>query len=396
MAAERNRALHVVSLGVDLDRDGRAPQDLLPIWRDFARLEAAASDGASLRVTIVQAAWREERRRVEGIDCHFVRESDPALRIGRKFLQRAPLRLCARVRDLAPDVVAFSGLTFPRQLRALRRALPQVPIVAQDHAMKAPRGWRRWYYRWGLQAIDAAMFCARDQADALKAIGVLPPRLPIFEVIETSSPFQPGDRRAARAATGLDGDPCLFWLGNLTPNKDPLMVLDAVARASASLPDLRFFMCFREGQLRPAVEARISGDERLRARVRLLGEIPFPGTETYLRAADFLLQGSHEEGGGWGPIEALACGATPIVTDIPSFRSITRASVAEDRAHGVLVPVGDAAAMAAAIVRLGSRLGDGDRADRRRAARQHFDQTLSFAAIGATMREAFRRAAALR
>ena len=103
-------------------------------------------------------------------------------------------------------------------------------------------------------------------------------------------------------------------------------------------------MCFRHAPLLDAVRARIAADPALASRVRLLGEIPYAEIELHYQAADFLVQASHVEGSGGALIDALACGTTPLVTDIPSFRSITA-----DGACGALVPVGNAAALAGAI-----------------------------------------------
>jgi glycosyltransferase involved in cell wall biosynthesis len=381
----RFQGLHVVVVGVDLDPLRRSSADLLSTWRDFGRFEAAVAEGGQTRVTIVQASWDDDRRDIDGLSCHFVREPLPVLTApGGRTLRLLPRRLIARVKDLAPDVVHFNGLTFPRDVRALQDALPGVAVVAQDHGFNVPPGWRRSYYRWGLANLPAVMFCAREQADELKRIDILNHRTRVFEVIEISTPFQPGDRVAARMATGIAGDPCLLWLGNLDANKDPLMVLDAVALAAAALPTLRLVMCFRYSDLIAEVRGRIATDQTLVDRVTILGEVPYPGIEAYLRAADFLVQGSHREAGGCAVIEALACGTTPLVTDIPSFRRIT----GEGR-FGALAPVGDAAALAHAIVSWSRR----DRELLRVSARQHFERTLSFRAVGAQLKEAYRQLA---
>jgi glycosyltransferase involved in cell wall biosynthesis len=224
-------------------------------------------------------------------------------------------------------------------------------------------------------------FTARAQADAFKAAGILRPELPVFEVIEGSSTFTTGDQSAARAATGLSGDPCLLWVGNLDANKDPLMVLDAVAAAVGALPNLRLHMCYRYAPLLEAVRSRIAAPA-LAGRVTLHGEIGYPQIEAHFRAADFVVQASHAEGSGYGVIEALACGTTPLVTDIPSFGRITG-----DGEFGALVPLGESGALARAIEDWSRR----DRALLRRRAREHFERSLSFEAIGRQLLSAYRQ-----
>ncbi|HUK20020.1 MAG TPA: glycosyltransferase family 4 protein [Gemmatimonadales bacterium] len=204
--------------------------------------------------------------------------------------------------------------------------------------------------------------------------------LPVFEVVEGSSPFIPGDVAAARNATGLRGDPCLLWVGNLDANKDPLLVLNAVSQFAEHSPGVRLYMCFRHGPLLANVRQRIATDPRLSNRVVLLGEIRYPVIQAHFQAADFLVQASHAEGSGYGVIEALACGTTPIVTDIPSFRRITG-----DGRRGALVPLDDVDAFAAALRDWCGR----DRAALRQQARAHFERELSFDAIGRQLRSVY-------
>lgn len=378
----RTAPLHVVVVGVDLDPQRRSPAQLLLQSRDFGRVEAAVAEDPAVRVSMVQASWRDDRLDQGGVTCHFVRETAPDLMLPglRRPLRRLPRRLIERVKVLSPDVVHFNGLTFPRDLRGLQAALPGVPFVAQDHGFHVPGHLRSAYFRWGLAKLQAVAFCAREQAEPLRRSGILDSKSSVFEVGEISSPFRPGDQGEARAATGMQGDPCLLWLGNLDTNKDPLMVLEAVATATARLPDLRLYMCFRYASLLGEVEARIAADRRLGPRVTLIGELPYSDMEAHVRSADFVIQGSHREAGGCGVIEALACGTTPLVTDIPSFRRITGGG-----RFGALVPVGDSAAMAAAIVDWSRR----DRPALRQAARCHFERELSFAAVGGQLRRTY-------
>ena len=372
----------VVVVGMYLDPRGRAPDALLGgAWRDFGRA-AAAAQRAGARMAIVQAAWEDAERDIEGVPCFFVRQAgDPLFRLpGGRRVRRRPRRLLERVAALGPDVIHYEGLVHPRGVRVLAAAFPGVPIMAQDHATKCPRGWRRWWYRCGFAPLAGVAFTARAQAQPFVAAGVLRADLPIFEVVEVSSPFTPGDQRAARSATGMEGDPCLLWVAHLDANKDPLTVLDAVAQAAPGLPGLRLHMCFQQAPLLPTVQARIANEPALSERVRLLGSVPYPLIETHYRAADFLVQASHVEGSGYAVIEAFACGTTPLVTDIPSFRRLTG-----DGEAGALVPVGDAARLADAIRDWSRR----DRSALRSQARRHFERELSFDAIGRQLRAAY-------
>jgi glycosyltransferase involved in cell wall biosynthesis len=382
MAFAHGPGPRVAIVGMYLDPLGRSPDVLVSsVWRDFGRA-AAAAQRAGARVCIIAAAWSDADREIEGVPCQFVRErSDPFIYLpGGRKIRRRPRRLLERVRSLTPDLIHFEGLILPRLVRNLAATMPGIPIVAQDHGTKCPRGWRARWSRWGFAPLSAVTFTARSQATPFVAARVLDPRLSVFEVVEGSTPFTPGDQAIARSATGLEGDPCLLWVGNLDPNKDPLLVLEALSRVTSEFPAIRLHMCYRHAPLLQAVQARITDDPALAERVRLLGEVPYADTERYFRAADFLVQASHVEGSGYGIIEALACGTTPIVTDIPSFRRIT----GEGR-YGALTPVDDPAAFADAI-RAWSRR---DRQVLRRQARTHFERELSFDAIGRQLRAVY-------
>jgi glycosyltransferase involved in cell wall biosynthesis len=195
----------------------------------------------------------------------------------------------------------------------------------------------------------------------------------VYEVPESTSRFEPGERDQARRAAGVTGDPLVLWVGHLDANKDPLTVLDGVSQAAQVLPRLRLYCCYGTAPLLPAVQRRIAGDSRLNGRVQLLGRVPHGQVEQLMRAADVFVSGSHREGSGYSVIEALACGLAPVVTDIPSFRSLTGAG-----AVGALWPRGDADSLCERLVRVAAH----PQAQIRAAARRHFDQELSFDAVG--------------
>ena len=200
----------------------------------------------------------------------------------------------------------------------------------------------------------------------------------LFAIPESSSRFTPGSRVDARVKTGLYGDPCVLWVGHLSPGKDPLSVLEGVAQAVSKLPDLQLWCAFGSAPLFDEVERRIEQDPQLRGRVHLLGKVAHTHVEALMQSADVFVSGSHAEGSGYALLEALACGVVPVVTDIPSFRALTA-----NGEVGKLWPRGDAMRLAAALIDVAVSRPS------REQVRAHFDATLSFAAVGRQWADAY-------
>jgi glycosyltransferase involved in cell wall biosynthesis len=204
------------------------------------------------------------------------------------------------------------------------------------------------------------------------------PQLRLFAIPESSSRFTPGSRVQARAESGMYGDPCVLWVGHLNPGKDPLSVLDGIARAASRLPDLQLWCVFGSAPLLDEVRCRIEHDPQLGGRAHLLGKVAHMHVETLMRSADLFVSGSHSEGSGYALLEALACGVAPVITDIPSFRALTG-----NGRVGRLWPCGDSAQLAEALVEIAANRPSLEQ------VRAHFDATLSFEAVGRQWADAY-------
>jgi len=365
--------LHVVQIGFFLDREGRAPAQLLCDWWPLVdTAEIVARTGA--RVTVIQACAQSATVVQGGVTYFFMARprKAPTLAETQDFIQL--------LQRLHPDVLHVHGLGFPAEVMALARARPRIPILLQDHADGVPRFWRRRAHARAMARVAGVSFCALEQAKPFRRAALIKPHTAVFGIPECSSRFVPGDRAAARVASGLFGDPALLWVGHLDANKDPLTVLEAVAEASESLPQLQLFCCFGKAPLLAEVERCIAGDRRLRGRVHLLGKVSHARVELLMQGADLFVLGSHHEGSGCSLIEALACGLSPLVTDIPSYRALTgQGSV------GKLWSCGQPAELCRALLSMASR------ASRltRESVRAHFDRELSFEAAGGQWRAAY-------
>jgi glycosyltransferase involved in cell wall biosynthesis len=369
--------MHVVQIDPVTDPLGRPPQDLLAAWWTVEQCARSVAQ-AGARVSVLQSSLRSDHLQRHGVDYHFLPIAGAGGGVDPGF--------AALLAQLRPDVIHLHGLGFTREVQWLAQLAPGVPLLLQDHAARHPRRpWLWWRWRRALSRARGVIFCARAQALPFRRWGLLPRRTRVYVVPEASSHLRPIDGAVARELTGLAGDPALLWVGHLDANKDPLAVLGGVALAARELPGLQLWMCFGQAPLRAEVIARARAPD-LAGRVHLLGAVPHPQVAHWMSAADFLVQGSHREGSGYSVIEALACGLSPVVTDIPSFRSLLGDLPGHQAA--ALWPVGQPAALADALVRLAG--GDGLR--RRQQVRARFEAHCSLDALGQGLLAAYQDA----
>lgn len=328
---------------------------------------------AGIKVSVLQAASHEERMTRHSVEYRFVdvAGAGTAENRGRRFVKA--------LAGMGVDVLHAHGLGFVEEVSAIADQLsPALPVLMQDHADRLPHWWRRSRYRRHLAIASGVAFTSRDQACPFVDAGMFGNSTRLFAIPESSSRFTPGDRAVARGQTGLYGNPCLVWVGRLARIKDPLTVLEGVALAAAHLPDLRLWCAFGEAPMLAEVRARISGDRRLAGRVHLLDKVPHAHIESLLRAADVFVAGSRTESGGYAAMEAIACGATPVLTDIPAFRALTG-----NGRIGHLWPCGDAKRLADALFAAATERTP------REYVRAHFDTTLSFKVVGRLWADAY-------
>lgn len=364
--------MHVAQLNFLPAPDDLGIEALLERWpslKDIAELVA----GAGIRVSVLQAASHAERLARNGVEYHFV-DVD-----GTRTVESRGRRFADVLDGIRAEVLHVHGLGFAREACAVAGHLsPALPILLQDHADRLPRWWRRTRHRRCFAMASGVAFTSIAQAQPFVAARMFDPSTRFFAIPESSSRFTPGDPIRARAETGLSGNPCVLWVGRLTRGKDPLTVLEGVALAASRLPGLQLWCAFGDAPMLAEVRARIADDARLAGRVQLLGEVPHARIETLLRAADLFVSGSRAEGSGYAALEALACGVTPVLTDIPAFRALTG-----NGRIGHLWPCGDAVRLADELF-----LATTERASPQQV-RAHFDATLSFEAVGRLWREAY-------
>ncbi len=163
------------------------------------------------------------------------------------------------------------------------------------------------------------------------------------------------------------GPPRLVAIGRLAEQKGFPLLVEALARAVAEVPDLHLTLV-GDGPFRPLLERQIAS-AGLGAHVTLTGWLDEAGVRDELARAQALVLPSFAEGLPMVVMEAFAAGRPAIATAIAGVPELVTPET------GWLVPAGDAAALALAIRHLAAtppdRLAEMGRAARKAVLRQH-------------------------
>jgi GalNAc-alpha-(1->4)-GalNAc-alpha-(1->3)-diNAcBac-PP-undecaprenol alpha-1,4-N-acetyl-D-galactosaminyltransferase len=252
-------------------------------------------------------------------------------------LRRARV-LHSEIRRSRPDVVvSFIDQTNVLTLLAAEGLGVPVVVVEQSdpHTFPVKPIWARLRLLTYARARRIVLLSARD-------MGFFPPRLQ-RRVVVIPNPFVPPPPESPARAEATQ-PPALIAVGRLHHDKGFDILLKAFSLLGNEHPEWRLTV-LGEGEERGRLEM-------LRDELRLGGRVSFPGRVkdpyTLLQRASLFVLPSRTEGFPLALCEALACGLPAVCTDCAGgVRDII-----EDGVNGILVPVGDASALARALNRL--------------------------------------------
>ena len=138
--------------------------------------------------------------------------------------------------------------------------------------------------------------------------------------------FQPPARRVD------DGIFRVVYIGRLEATKGVPLLLDAFSRFARRDAELTLM----GGPSTRAMRCRVQEAVELDPRIRLAPGDPLP----VLQRADVLVHPTFEDGFGYAPVEALACGVPVVVTEDTGMKEYVREGV-----NGYVVPTGDIGAL---------------------------------------------------
>lgn len=263
---------------------------------------------------------------------------------------RAFVALVRLMREVRPDIV-HTHLAKAGTLGRLAARMTGVPVVIHTYHGTVFRGYfGSWKSRLFVQIERSiARITTRliaitpGQRRDLIGLGIGDAR----KVIEVPlgldlAPFSGGVSRVeARRMLGLGADePVVAIVARLVPIKDVGLFLRAFARVTPSA----IALIVGDGEERAQLEAEAS-DLGIAPRCRFLGWRR--DVESIYAAADVVALTSRNEGSPVSIIEAMAAGRAVVCTEVGGVPDVVTSGVS-----GMLVPTGDAGALATAIDRL--------------------------------------------
>jgi mannosyltransferase len=202
-----------------------------------------------------------------------------------------------------------------------------------------------WITRWLVNRMEAIIATSDVSASYLKREATVVPH-----GVDSGAYAPPADRAAAFAEAGLPGRYAIGCFGRVRAQKGTDLFVDAMCELLPRFPD---FTAVIVGAITPdqvafgnALKEKIKA-AGLSKRIVILGELPIEDVRRWFQRLTIYAFTSRNEGYGLTLIEAMAAGAALVAT-----RAGAAELVVTDGDTGVLVPTGDAKALADAIAPL--------------------------------------------
>lgn len=306
-----------------------------------------------------------------GINYWFQKKSQHALQF--------PLRVHLSIAKTKPDVVIVHGIQFSLQLILLRIILnKKCKIVAQDHGGRIiQHPLKKILQKLVDRCVDIYFFTSQAQAKTWQNAGMINDISKVCEVIEISSVFQPEPREIALSITGIAKENTYIWVGHLNANKDPLLVVKAFTQFIESGTNAHLYMIFQSEELLPEIQNWLQLNKHAIEYIHLEGKIDHADLRHWFCSAEFIISSSHYEAGGVSVCEGMSCGCIPILSNIPSFISMT------EEECGIVYETGSIQSLLLALY-ASSRMNV---SEERKKTLVRYEKALSFQAIASRIRE---------
>ena len=278
------------------------------------------------------------------------------------------------IRSFHPDVIHTHLYVVPYVMLAAKRKTVKyhtVHNIADKEATGLLRKLQTFaFHHCNFRPVAISPFCAKTITDVY---GIPTDEIPcILNGMDTDRFFP-----APVTHEGIR----LVSVGRFEEQKNQKLLLTAFHKVVETLPEEDILLdIVGEGYLRPELEAQA---DSLGIRDKVLMEGISRDVPGRLNMADIYVQSSDFEGLPVSVCEALACGLPVVATKAGGTVDIVK-----DGETGILTEIGDADALAAAIIRL---VKDGEEREKMAMSAAEFGKTLSIQTTAAKYEELYRK-----
>ena len=287
--------------------DGGLPRRLVVVPADPIASYEAKGRGALLRDYFNPGGFFDE------VIAISPQETGERRAHGMRILGVADRAVSRRLAELRPDVVRAYGGGFATDLCA-RRRVGRIPVVASVHDTD-PR-----LISPALCQLDRVICVSEEVARCVGAVGVAPSRIRLLPNRVDLSVFRPNAAPEQRAdlERGFPPGRRILLVGRATRQKNR----DTVIRALRQLPPEYRLIAVGRGDLE--ADRALARSEGVLDRVHLVESVANHELPAWYAFADCVCIPSRWEGFGIAFIEAAACGAAIVASDLPVLRSLLR------------------------------------------------------------------------
>lgn len=158
--------------------------------------------------------------------------------------------------------------------------------------------------------------------------------------------FRPGDGVSFRRKYDLGSDPVIVSTRHFTPLYNIDTIIRSIPYVLKEVPNAKFILKDAYGYLEPELRA-LAKELNVEHATRFIGETPYQMMPEIYQAGDIFVSIASTDGTPSSLLEAMACGASPIVSNVVSCKEWV-----SDRINGFVVDPKDCEALADRITRL--------------------------------------------
>jgi glycosyltransferase involved in cell wall biosynthesis len=196
-----------------------------------------------------------------------------------------------------------------------------------------------------LNNADAITSVAAHVTARIQEMGIRPEKIVTLPMSVPAGDFTPDGPGFAE----WDAETVIFSNRSLYPVYDVQLLVKAAPLIVDKAPGTRICIAGTGPELHSI--SSLAESLGMSEQVQVLGEIPHEHMPKYLRSAAVYVSTALSDGASVSLLEAMACGAVPVVADIPANREWIR-----DGENGFLFPPGDSRALAEKIQQCLTRL----------------------------------------